>query len=405
MDGHITAISPSRFSAEQLQAFHRILETPEISVEDQQHFASESVYDLVLLLRGLFSLGLLQYVLCERQFRVDYGLDLGRSQLAVPFRAKDLPAPRAEFGQPDIAIILTCLSYYYRGIDHAQAVRCLEHLLKENNPSETYGRLVTDLPKDALESIGARDLEGINFKDEQQLRSVSTLLGTAKAMIDYHLNKIVFPRAMKEFPHKLGTSAWDLVPKLGQLKTGFSGTNDNAPLLPFSTRQVDPVGQSSTNAFVLSLLLRPQNRQYTCLRHTHTDSRLTGPEFLQHLTSSHPEIRLLLDVGAQMLDMSNLKVAKEWLALSPVSVIGAVFFNDQDELQVIQRDGSEMPLLASTLKSRLADCVVYLDDSHTRGTDLRLPLTCRAAVTLGKKTTKDRLVQGEAPKLLFALRL
>jgi hypothetical protein len=36
--------------------------------------------------------------------------------MAVPFQAKDVPAERAEFGHPDVAIILTILSYYYSGL-------------------------------------------------------------------------------------------------------------------------------------------------------------------------------------------------------------------------------------------------------------------------------------------------
>ena len=33
--------------------------------------------------------------------------------MAVPFRAKDVAADRTEFGHPDVALVLTQLSYYY----------------------------------------------------------------------------------------------------------------------------------------------------------------------------------------------------------------------------------------------------------------------------------------------------
>jgi hypothetical protein len=39
-------------------------------------------------------------------------------------------------------------------------------------------------------------------------------------------------------------------------------------------------------------------------------------------------------------------------------------------------------------------CLVYLDEAHTRGTDLKMPENYRAIVTLGPDLTKDRLVQG-----------
>jgi hypothetical protein len=42
----------------------------------------------LLLLRGLLAHGILVHVLSQRRWRVDYGLDLKRSLLAVPYRAK-----------------------------------------------------------------------------------------------------------------------------------------------------------------------------------------------------------------------------------------------------------------------------------------------------------------------------
>ncbi|KAF5380233.1 hypothetical protein D9757_008208 [Collybiopsis confluens] len=72
----------------------------------------------------------------------------------------------------------------------------------------------------------------------------------------------------------------------------------------------------------------------------------------------------------------------------------AIFFNDKDEMMVVSQDGAEEVLLSSPFKGQVDRCLVYLDDAHTRGTDLKLPINSRAAVTLGPKVTKDRLIQG-----------
>lgn len=74
---------------------------------------SSSSGQTLLLLRGLLAHGILCYALKVRRWRVDYGLDPSRSLLAVPYRAKDVPSLRAEFGHPDVCIILTCLSYLF----------------------------------------------------------------------------------------------------------------------------------------------------------------------------------------------------------------------------------------------------------------------------------------------------
>ena len=109
----------------------------------------------------------------------------------------------------------------------------------------------------------------------------------------------------------------------------------------------------------------------------------------------NPPIHVLLDVGAQILDLSNFQVARAWLDRTQATKIaGAIYFSKGDEMMVLARDGSSQPLSSSPLAQQLHRCVAYLDDAHTRGTDLKFPLDFRAAVTLGPKVTKDRLVQG-----------
>ncbi|KIM42887.1 hypothetical protein M413DRAFT_26858 [Hebeloma cylindrosporum] len=54
----------------------------------KRFFRNSSLWKGLLLLRGLLAHGILVYVLGQRRWRVDYGLDLKRSLLAVPYRAK-----------------------------------------------------------------------------------------------------------------------------------------------------------------------------------------------------------------------------------------------------------------------------------------------------------------------------
>ena len=121
--------------------------------------------------------------------------------------------------------------------------------------------------------------------------------------------------------------------------------------------------------------------------------RRTTREFLKMLVAQQPEIRVLLDVGAQMLDLQNDELAEAWLDMNPYAS-AAIYFNEDDELTVRTRDGSTELLISSPFAQQLDQCVVYLDDTHTRGTDIRFPSGFRAAVTLGPKVTKDRLAQG-----------
>ena len=236
-------------------------------------------------------------------------------------------------------------------------------------------------------------LNGVNTEDRTQVDEfLMPLFSRNKRTVDFYLSQVVFPRAAREFPSKLPTSAWDLVEAKENVTTGFSGTNDNRYLLPTSITQQDPDFVLGTNALVLRHLLLPENDNYECTEGVNGE-RESATVFLQRLIKKDPEIRVLLDVGAQMLELGNKELARHWLSLRP-DVSAAIFLNDSDHLTVVTPDGMLEPFISSPFNRQLDKCVVYLDEAHTRGTDLKLPLGMRAAVMLGPKVTKDRLVQG-----------
>jgi len=290
---------------------------------------------------------------------------------------------------------LTCLSYYYRGLTKDQVLSCFALLDKLDNREMEYDHWV-ELGQDLPEEL--RQLNGVNTEDKAQVDGfLVPLFSRNKGVVDFYLSQVVFPRAAREFPSKLPTSAWDLVEDKKNLTTGFSGTNDNHYLLPTSIAQDDPDFVLSTNALVLRHLLLPENDHYEC---TEGDGgeRESATAFLKRLVRKDPEIRVLLDVGAQMLELQNEALARHWLSLRP-DISAAIFFNNSDHLTVVTPDGTVEPFISSPFNRQLDKCVVYLDEAHTRGTDLELPKDMRAGVTLGPKVTKDRLVQGMPHRL------
>ena len=267
---------------------------------------------------------------------------------------------------------------------------CFDLLAKLDNPEMEYDHWV-ELGQDLPEEL--RQLNGVNTEDKAQVDEILVpLFSRNKGVVDFYLSQVVFPRAAREFPSKLPTSAWDLVEDKKNLTTGFSGTNDNRYLLPTSIAQEDPDFVLGTNALVLRHLLLSENDHYECTEGDNGE-RESATAFLERLIKKDPEIRVLLDVGAQMLELQNEALARHWLSLQP-DISAAIFFNDSDHLTVVTSDGTIEPFISSPFNRQLDKCVVYLDEAHTRGTDLKLPKGMRAAVTLGPKVTKDRLVQG-----------
>ncbi|KAF7971941.1 hypothetical protein HWV62_19393 [Athelia sp. TMB] len=401
MDGHLANFPFGPFPPDLRHAAQQVISAKEVQVDMTlqkliDYCDGSGLWNGLLLLRGLFAHGILSYALGGKRWRVDYGLDLSRSLLAVPYRAKDVPAARAEFGHPDVAIVLTCLSYLYGGLSNAEMTLCFELLFKLDNPTMEYERWVRNDPS-IPENF--QQLSSINMDDPQQRADPHfPKFQINHSVVDFYLSQVVFPRAAKEFPSKLTTSGWDLAEEKTELVTGFSGTNDNQHLLPTSITQCDPLGQSSTNAKVLQYIMRPENEVYRS-DHEPQSRRFSTKAFLDILNKQSPEIRVLLDVGAQMLDMSNKELARywldQWLVLHPDGAVQAVvYFDKHDNMTVMTKGGLTEPLISSPYRQQLDQCLVYLDDAHTRGTDLKLPRNTRAAVTLGPKTTKDRLTQG-----------
>ncbi|QRV92777.1 kinase-like protein [Ceratobasidium sp. AG-Ba] len=345
----------------------------------------------LLLLRGLLACGIITFALRDKHHRVDYGLDLSRSVLAVPYRAKDMPSVRAEFGHPDVAIVLTYLSYYDTGLTHDQLDTCFELLYKLDNPELEYEQWVkcnSTIPEDF------RRLSNINVKDRDQfVDKLVPLFAHNSAAINFFLSSIVFPREAKQFPHKLSTSGWDLAERKNHVTTGFSGTNDNRYLLPVSIAQEDLEEQKPTNALVLTYLLQPENNHYMQIQGSSSGDEDWIDGFLDTLVKQDSKIHVLLDVGAQILQLSNQALVEHWMEREPDAAAG-VYFNEKDELVILPRAGSPALFHSSPFSQQMDRCIIYLDEGHTRGTDLKLPTSMRAAVTLGAKVTKDRLLQG-----------
>ncbi|EON66141.1 hypothetical protein W97_05384 [Coniosporium apollinis CBS 100218] len=343
----------------------------------------------VLLLRGLIGHGLLLSALRKR-WMVEYGLDLRRSLMAVPYYAKGVPSVSSEFGHPDIAIILSALSYYYAGLTPEQLRQSFDVLFKVPSAADEYASWCISCPglPDQL-----RSLEGVNIEDEDVFTyQLLPSLSKNKKAVDFFLSNICYPKAGREFLHKLSTSAWDIpASRRGKPTTGFSGTNDNRFLLPLTIQQYDLPELQHTNSMVLNLLLRPENREYVNAVDGN-GRRLDIPALLRLISAQEPPIHVLIDVGAQVLEMKNQDVAQAWLKVVP-NATAAVFFGENDEQMVVDREGRLSHLEASPFKYKLGDCLIYLDEVHTRGMDLPIPPGVRAALTLGPRLTKDRLVQ------------
>jgi hypothetical protein len=378
----------------------RYIRVPELQPEhiaavENSSFWVDTVKETILLVRGLVANNLLGFTLESKRWRVNFGLDTTRSpptNLAVPFRFKDGPALRSDFSHPDILIVLTLLSYYYGGLSDLEMFDAFDHLLKSGQATVQYNEWVRTASPALPNAF--KQLSGVSVKDKFLCTDeIFPHMRYSKTCIDYFLAHLVFPKQVNEFESKLSASGWDLGMNKTHPTVGFSGTNDTRHLLPLSVRQLDLPSQIHTNAMVLEYLLRDPKTSVELLapRGSGTDAA----HLLAALTNMKPEVRVLLDCGATILEQNNKQVAETWLRLSDHDHIHAAVFFDEEVLSILDRSGRIESFQTSPFAQQLDVCIVYLDESHTRGTDLKLPRDYRAGVTLGSALTKDKLVQGK----------
>ena len=176
---------------------------------------------------------------------------------------------------------------------------------------------------------------------------IATPLRASKTVDEKSLNENEQPAAIAKRRLKGNATA---------LTVGFSGTNDNKTLLPLNVLQNDLPGLSHTNAEVLTYLLQPRNRKYVAACDSR-GKRVSETAFLHMLKALG--IRMLLDAGAQIIELDNLALAKTWLRVD-AEAEAAVFFGEDERARVVYRDGKVQPLAASPFLDNLGACVVYL---------------------------------------------
>ncbi|KAK6601220.1 hypothetical protein H4I96_06561 [Botrytis cinerea] len=187
------------------------------------------------------------------------------------------------------------------------------------------------------------------------------------------------------------------VPFRAKDEPALSGTNDSRYVLPTSVKQFDLPEQRHTSALVLSYIVRPENNVFMMPKCMISEGETSsGTDILRSLVQLKPQVRVILDVGAQIIDLTNQEAAQQWLRMvQPDDDLtqAAIYFDENDILSVVDRFGCIELLQFSPFAKQMDKCLIFLDESHTQGTDLRLPQDYRAAVTLGNNLTKDRLVQ------------
>jgi hypothetical protein len=228
--------------------------------------------------------------------------------MAVPYRAKDVAADKTEFGHPDVALMLTTLHYYHKGLTEDQLQETFRRLA---NRGMLQATAMYATWTEAVPALTVKTWAGVNLDDGEQFNDVLyPALHRHMDVVDFWLAQVVFPNEAKQYRRNMVSSAWDLCRNdIRSVTTGFSGTDDARLLLPLTVTQENMAVLTETNGVLLHNLLRKDNDHYTAL-----PAGATGQQLLEHVGADR-RLDVLLDCGALVLELSNRQVAERWLEL------------------------------------------------------------------------------------------
>ena len=348
----------------------------------------------LMCLRGLFAHELLAHCLTKRH-RVEYGVayEKRKINLAVPFKAADVPTERSEFSHPDVMVLHTMLAHYYDGLNTTQVGEAVGKLLELSDGAQNYYykswfASVASQPSDFSSIDCVRKLDPTNREQHALLHSTYQY---SMPVINFWMTQIVLPSEVVAYPEKLSMSAWDLPDRRS---VGFSGTNDNHQLLPSYVTQREPDVEElkATNGLMLSHLMRS-----TVHMIGHVAGRSTGEAAL--LAAVTGKAGALIDTGSLLAGMPPKEAAAFVLRQASFKLLGkrgVMYFETEASEEGWKVMYTDTNLVSIRHECALTDDVFFaiFDNARCRGSDLKLAQDCVGAVTLGRNLRKDMLMQG-----------
>ncbi len=284
------------------------------------------------------------------------------------------------------------LTYYAQGVGLAEFRTMLSTLGTMAGGEATMAGWVA--PHPALQHI---NLKNLCLEDARLLHSLHTTLHRDMVVVNHWLNHHVFRHFAKQFPTKISASAWhlastgcDAAEPTRWPVVGFSGTNQSHPL---PMVQADLSSMWDTNDRMDAVIAATEEAGLV---------QLTRAAPLAE-TVAGLGVDVVLDVGA-IVKEDNATFAQAWLAarrrvcaMAGTALPAAVLYFEEDALVAFEASSgraSDYYCSPYHAPARMADCLTYLDDYHTRGTDLKFAPGAVAAVTLCAGLVRDVLAQG-----------
>ena len=317
----------------------------------------------------------------------DFGWDYETSKnpyIAIPYSAQDTPISGSQFSNVIITMILTSIIYYtknFRNIDANEYIKLVMHYNKQLGREHVIDEFEID---DSLFNACTLNLNIEVTEILNNLQKTNYIKYTE--IISKYLEYFILNN-VKIDPLILNTSFHDIIdPQFIKAKFGLSGTvNIHLPKFDYN-------GKKNTLSNIIT-------DDITKLK---IEKALVGDNLLKYkpkiLVLSEDILDILdilekydvfIDCGSFFRFYNNKEVADTLSKKYPSHLI--VYFDNKDNLAFMLNQ-QEINYDVSTLKKE-KNIKVYYDQKHIVGSDLNLPSTAKALLSVQKYNTHTQVVQ------------
>ncbi len=317
---------------------------------------------------------------------------------AVVYEGSDTPKENeitpSQFKVVEKTLAATYLTYLYKGLNEAQFIELFDKLkndlLKKTdsglNPVDTepykiYENLFEG--QGVKEQIGKVPLKNLT---EAHIKVLAKTKGDNRELIYYFIRNIVIPR-LNCFEETYMNTVQDFrmmfAKEISQSATPLS-KDTHAPEtkdIPDKTTSLKAMHLMFTKAHANVFV--PDNRQDLFV------------QFEQYI-NKNGNIMSFFDVAALFKGKKNLSIANRFADIykNNKAIESVIFFdNESKEFRVLDKATRQVAVFDKESHDP-KKCFVFLDQNRSYGTDIQMPMTGQAFVSVGESTTTEEVKQG-----------
>ena len=343
--------------------------------------------DQIALLRGSIT-SLIHDCFYRKAIGTNYGCQdpTKLDGFAIPYTANNTPVPNSEYDITWETLLKTFHIYSHSNLSDTQTFELIK-LLQQEAENESYSL------REPIENTKAyKFIESIR-QENRHIKSLTDIELGGESMEILQQNKLfkleyvtrfVAPK-VKRYNEKANSNVQNLRSQFDSMITMTATPIDPEIYAPKPTFFPD---ENESDKKV------EQRLQHIDIAvHIEQAAPKEMLESLIQKISANHKTRMLIDSGAMLKGVTNRLVAEQLLQKSSDTIKGVLFFNEEEEMVVLEKGHSQpVPLKLSALQPD--ERFTYCDHKHIFGADTKQMDEAIALCTVGHQTTYEELIQG-----------